>query len=254
MLKVLVVEDELYVRKGIVMTVDWAALDCMVAGEAANGEEGLAFALQYSPDLIITDIRMPRMDGIEMLTRLREEGCGAAVVILTAYGDFEYAQQALRLGAVDYLLKPFHDGELEKVVQGIHERLDAKQSEAVDENDAKLPALQLKKGVKNKYVAEAAEYIAAHYNEPSISVGSVASDLGISEGHLSHVFKRESGYTLMEYLLQYRMHIATRLLKDCRLKVYEVADMVGYRDIAYFSSAFRKLIGLTPSEYQAKSK
>ena len=89
MLKVLIVEDEPYVRKGIVLSVDWTALDCFVVGEAANGEEGLAAALRYQPNIIITDIKMPKMDGIEMLKRLREAGCGAQVIILTAYSDFE---------------------------------------------------------------------------------------------------------------------------------------------------------------------
>ena len=120
MLKVLVVEDEPYVRRGIVLSVDWTALDCFVVGEAANGEEGYDAALKFQPNIIITDIRMPKMDGIEMLKRLREAGCKSEVIILTAYSDFEYAQNALHYGAADYLLKPFHDGELEQVIVSIH--------------------------------------------------------------------------------------------------------------------------------------
>ena len=116
MLKVLIVEDEEMIRKGIVLTVDWAALDCVVVGEASNGLEGLEAAKRLEPTLIITDLKMPKMDGIEMLRTLRAQGCGAYVIILTAYDDFTYAQSALRLGAVDYLLKPFHDGELEEAV------------------------------------------------------------------------------------------------------------------------------------------
>ncbi len=112
MIKVLVVEDEELIRRGIVLTVDWAALGCVVAGEAANGEEGLEQAALCAPDLIITDVKMPKMDGIEMLRRLRESGSTAQVMILTAYDTFQYAQSALRLGAADYLVKPFRDGEL----------------------------------------------------------------------------------------------------------------------------------------------
>ena len=99
MLKVVVVEDEELVRKGIVLTVDWAGAGCAVVGEAANGEEGLEVIRRYRPDLIVTDIRMPKLDGIEMLRRLREEGNRAHVVFLTAYSDFSYAQSALKLGA-----------------------------------------------------------------------------------------------------------------------------------------------------------
>ena len=224
MLKVLVVEDEPYVRRGIVLSVDWTALDCFVVGEAANGEEGYDAALKFQPNIIITDIRMPKMDGIEMLKRLREAGCKSEVIILTAYSDFEYAQNALHYGAADYLLKPFHDGELEQVIVSIHSRLMARQGNAAES----LPALQLKKGDKSKYVMESLAYIAGHYNDPDIGVGSIAANAGISEGYLCHIFKKETNYTLMEYLSQYRMHVAMQLLRDCRVKIYEVAEQVGY--------------------------
>ena len=228
MLKVLVVEDEPYVRRGIVLSVDWTALDCFVVGEAANGEEGYDAALKFQPNIIITDIRMPKMDGIEMLKRLREAGCKSEVIILTAYSD----------------------GELEQVIVSIHSRLMARQGNAAES----LPALQLKKGDKSKYVMESLAYIAGHYNDPDIGVGSIAANAGISEGYLCHIFKKETNYTLMEYLSQYRMHVAMQLLRDCRVKIYEVAEQVGYRDIAYFSSMFRKIVGVTPSEYQDRCK
>lgn len=92
MLKVLVVEDEELIRKGIVLAVDWAALDCVVVGEASNGEEALDAVERLSPSLIITDLKMPRMDGIEMLRRLREAGNPVYVIILTAYDSFSYRQ------------------------------------------------------------------------------------------------------------------------------------------------------------------
>ena len=122
MLKVLVVEDEEMIRKGIVLAVDWAALDCVVVGEAATGEEALEAVERLHPTLIITDLKMPKMDGLEMLRRLRERGNNAYVIILTAYDSFEYAQSALRLGAVDFLLKPFHDGDLERAVNALRRR------------------------------------------------------------------------------------------------------------------------------------
>ena len=105
---------------------------------------------------------------------------------------------------------------------------------------------------KSKYVREALTYLSEHYNDPDISVSSVARSLGVSDGHLSHVFKKETSYTLSAYLTNYRMHKATELLRDCRVKVYEVAESVGYRDITYFSSAFKKSVGMSPSEYQKR--
>ncbi len=247
MLKVLVVEDEEMIRKGIVLAVDWAALDCMVVGEAANGEEGLAAAQRLEPSLIITDLKMPKMDGLEMIRQLREKGNNAYVIILTAYDSFSYAQTAIRLGAVDFLLKPFHDGELEQAVMALRQRMEEKKKVSTE---TWAPDTGLKKGDKSKYVLQAMDYIGEHYANPNISVGEIAENLGISEGHLSHLFKKETDDTLLHYLTRYRIHKAMELLKDCRLRVYEVAEQVGYRDITYFSATFKKMVGVSPSEYQ----
>lgn len=249
MLKVLVVEDEEMIRKGIVLAVDWAALDCVVVGEAANGLEALKAVERLDPSLIITDLKMPQMDGIEMLRRLREQGNNVYVIILTAYDSFTYAQSALRLGAVDFLLKPFHDGDLEQAVTALHRRLDAAPGAEIAS-----PISGLKKGDKSKYVLEAMDYIGTHYNDPNISIGAIAQHLGLSEGHLSHTFKKETDYTPLNYLTRYRIHKAMELLRDCRVKVYEVAEQVGYRDITYFSATFKKLVGMSPSEYQDTSR
>ena len=221
---------------------------CAVVGEAANGEEGLEVIRRYRPDLIVTDIRMPKLDGIEMLRRLREEGNRAHVVFLTAYSDFSYAQSALKLGAADYLLKPFHDGELEETIARIRSRAQAAAPAAP-------AARSCRRGRGRKRANTSGRrwtYLSEHYNDPDISVSSVARSLGVSDGHLSHVFKKETSYTLSAYLTNYRMHKATELLRDCRVKVYEVAESVGYRDIAYFSSAFKKSVGMSPSEYQKR--
>lgn len=252
-MKVLIVEDEELIRKGIVLTVDWAALDCQVVGEAANGEEGLELAERCRPSLIITDLKMPRMDGIEMLRRLRERGDRCHVIILTAYDSFEYAQSALRLGAVDYLLKPFHDGDLEQAVLALRQRMEQEHTGGAAQTDGSA-LLRVRAGDKSRYVLEAMNYIAAHYNDPDISVGAIAQHLDLSEGHLSHTFKRETDCTLSGYLTRYRIYKAMELLQDCRKKVYEVAEAVGYKDITHFSTTFKKLAGVSPSEYQSSGR
>lgn len=244
--KVLIVEDEELIRKGIALTVDWASLGCVVVGEAADGEEGLRKAEDLSPDLIVTDLKMPKLDGIGMLEALRERENQADVIILTAYDSFSYAQSALRLGAVDFLLKPFHDGELEEAVLRLRTR---KEAEKKREQEAEDPLQDLKKGGKSRYVRMTMEYIGEHYQEPGITLGSIAEALALSEGHLSHIFKKETGLTVLSCLTRYRVQKAMELLRTCRYKVYEVAEMVGYRDIAHFSSTFRRIAGMSPSEY-----
>lgn len=248
MYKVIVVEDESIVRQGIVRATNWAMLDCMVIGEAENGEAGYEIIKRLNPDLVITDIRMPKMTGIKMIEQLRSEGITPLTVFLTAYDDFDYAVNALRLRASDYVLKPFEDNVLEESVAKVLENFRKRQgmeTEAVsDEN------LSLSKGDKSKYLVSALSYIDGHYMEPDLSAKDVADALGISTGHLSHLFRKESDYTMSNYVLDCRMRAAKDLLKDYTHKVYEVAEAVGYRDITYFSASFKKYVGVSPSEYQ----
>lgn len=247
MIRVLVVDDEPLVRRGIALGVDWAALSCEVVGEAQNGEEGLALARSLTPDLIITDIRMPKMDGIQMMNALREEGCRARCVVLTAHSDFEYARSALLFGADDYLLKPFRDEELTHAVLRACRRMrEGREGEA-----RPAPRAQAQdKPETAGYVREAMDYIAQHYADGDISIAAIAEHLRVSEGHLSHVFKKQTGQTVTGYLTQYRIKTAMKLLSGGRVKVYEAAAAVGYKDVTYFSSTFKKLTGMSPSEVQ----
>lgn len=232
MYKVIVIDDEMLVRRGIVMETDWQALNCVVVAEAGNGIEGLEAVRKYHPDLLICDIRMPKMDGIEMLKELRAEGNDVSVIFLTAYSEFSYAQSALKLLASDYLLKPFGDGELEQAMNNALEKRKRTQEKLENRKEEPLPELVLNKGDKSKYVMAAVDYISAHYGDPELCVAEIAEHLGISEGHLSHTFKRETDYTVAAYITRVRMRTAMKLLNDCRNKVYEVAEQVGYRDVA----------------------
>ncbi len=248
MYKVLVVEDEDMVRKGIVMTIDWAGLNCQVAGEAENGQEGVKKAESLKPDLVITDLKMPRMDGVEMIAQLRSRGCQARFIILTAFGDFKFAQSALRLGVSDYLLKPLKEGDLEQALRRIISQMEG-EVKTEKQEEASSVGFYLPKRTGNKYVDEAIRYISEHYMQ-DITISTVADYLEISEGYLSRVFKRETDYTFTSYLSHYRIEAAMELLKNCRVKVYEVADKVGFGDTAWFSAQFKKILGISPSEYQ----
>lgn len=244
MKQVLIVEDEALIRRGIVEAVDWTALGFQVAGEAANGLEGLTAAKKLDPDLIVTDLKMPQMDGIEMIRQLKSQGrCRAKIIILTAYDTFTYAQQALRLGAADYLVKPFHDGELEQAVLRLY-------TQEVKEDDLLLSEMRQK--AASRYVLDAINYMDQNYRDPDLGLGELACHLGISEGYLSHIFKRETDHTILSYLTRRRIYEARRLLSSNRIRVYEVAQKVGYRDIAYFSNTFKKYTGRSPSDYQGK--
>lgn len=248
MLKVAIVEDEELVRQGLVLAVDWAQLGCILVGDAADGEQGMELVLRTQPDFVLTDVRMPHMDGLTMVRRLREEGCTAEFVVLTAYSDFEYAHRALRLGVTDYLLKPFQDEELEQAVEKIRVRLAERAAASVSEG-AGVMRFDLEKGSKSKYIEEAISHLRAHYGE-ELTIADTAAAINLSEGYLSRLFKKETGYTFNNYLTLYRIHTAMHLLQDCHKKVYEVSEEVGFADTTYFSTLFKKFVGLTPSEYQ----
>ena len=246
MYKIVVVEDEKRVRQGIIMGTDWSKINCIVMGEAENGEEGVEIIRKCRPDIVITDIRMPRMMGIEMIEKVYELGLEPRVIFLTAYDDFAYAQQAVKLGAADYLLKPFKDGELETTIQKLIEK-NRRDTERKEQHNQEL---RLDAGDKSKYIMDAIAYVDENYANPNISVRAVADHLGISEGHLSHMFRKETDSTLMAFVTKRRMRAAMSMLQDYRHKVYEVAEQVGYRNITYFSATFKKYVGVSPSEYQ----
>jgi two-component system response regulator YesN len=251
MTKVLIVDDEKYVRMGIKSDTDWALIGCEVVGEASNGLEALEVAENTRPDLVVSDIRMPKMDGIELAEKLIEKYPNVKVIFLTAYNEFEYARQAVRIGVSDYLLKPFSDGELEGSIQRLlhlHPNAPASSTELEEQ----LIPLKKKEEVSNRYVSAAIEYIEDHYPDSDFSLGALAESMSVSEGHISRLFKAETDISINNYLTKYRIKMAMDYLKDVQVKVYEVAEKVGYQDIAYFSNTFKKLVGKTPSDYQTK--
>ena len=251
MTKVLIVDDEKYVRMGIKNDTDWGLIGCEVVAEASNGEEALAMGEEFRPDLVVSDIRMPRMDGIQLAEKLVERYPSIKVIFLTAYNEFEYARQAIRIGVSDYLLKPFQDGELEASIQRLlhlHPNAPASSKE-LEEN---LIPLKKKEEITNRYVQTAIGYIEDHFAEMDFSVSGLAESMGVSDGHISRLFKTETDISINNYLTKYRIRMAMDYLKDVQVKVYEVAEKVGYQDIAYFSNTFKKLVGRTPSDYQTK--
>lgn len=249
MIRVVVVEDEYYVRKGIIQTFDWNSLNCEIVGEAANGRDGLAVIEETKPDLVIADIEMPVVDGIEMVKLLRSKKCSAEFIFLTAHQKFTYVHDALKLEAVDYLLKPFRYQELEECIRKVKIRL-----HKVDEESSKTVLLtEEETEAKNIYIKKAVTYVRQHYAE-EIMVTDVADYLKISEAYFCRLFKKETGYTFGQYLTNYRIHVAAGLLANFPMKINEVAEQVGFMDSNYFSIIFKKIMEQSPSEYQEMKK
>lgn len=235
MISVLVAEDEQLIRRGLIRQVNWEACGCTVAGEAANGREALTLIEKLRPGIVITDVRMPLMDGLEML-RESKERYGYEAIILSGYGEFEYARQALALGVADYLLKPVDLRQLEALLISLSGRIAARAPER------SVQSLSLR----------AEDYIEQNVG-PELSASRVAEAMQVSVDHLSRLMKRDTGLTLHERITKARIDRACALLKDSpALKVYEVAEKIGYPDYKYFHAVFIRLMGVSPLEYKKK--
>ena len=142
----LIVDDEYLVRRGVRETIDWQAIDVEIVGEATNGKQGLEAALRLRPDVIFTDIRMPVMDGLEMIEKLKEADYDGAIIIYNGYQDFEYARKALEFGVVTYLLKPFNNQDLVNKVREALAELEEKRkrSKIIGQYERNLPLLKEK--------------------------------------------------------------------------------------------------------------
>jgi len=267
MMKVLIVEDEPLVRRDLVLLTPWEELECVCIGGAENGKEAIRMFSEQKPEIIITDIRMPGMDGLELIDIITEM-CAVSednqigeCIVLSGYSDFEYARKAMRSGVQEYLVKPVDDEELKVAVLRAKKRIEDRkgkdnlEKKMSDTNGGSLLMLfheyELgeRKSVNARYVQTAIALIQQHYIG-GITVEAAAEKLSISSGHLSHIFKQETGYTFVDYLVYYRVKQAAELLRDPQVKVYEVADLVGYSDARYFSQIFRRITGMTPREFR----
>lgn len=243
-LKVVVVEDEYYVRKGIINALVDETMEYEVVGESKNGEEGVEIIERLRPDLVIADIEMPLMNGIEMVKMLKSKHVDTNYIFLTAHQRFTYVHSALRLEVVDYLLKPFRIEELKECIK----KLKAKLNENFDISELDtLPDKNIT--VNNKYIKDILKYVRDNYKN-DISNITAANFLDINEAYFCRLFKKETGYTFGQYLTHYRIHVGAELLKNFDLRVNEVAFQVGFSDSNYFSLIFKKIMKMTPSQYQ----
>jgi two-component system response regulator YesN len=262
MIKVVVVEDEALVRKGLILTTSWDDYDCEVVGEATNGLEGVDLILKLKPDIVITDVNMSGLDGIEMLKQVSEK-VDIECIIISGYSEFEYARQAVKLGVKDYLMKPIDDDDLNNALLRVCKEVKEKykihhmqdQLESLDENKLiffKEYFSENDEDSKTDYIARAIQYIRSHYKE-DLGIKEVADSLYLSEGYLSKLFKNGTGYTFVDYLTNYRMKKACKLLTSSSVKIYEIAEQVGYKDQRYFSLLFKKITGMTPKEFKERT-
>lgn len=267
MYKVLLVDDERWIVESLKKALDWEGYGFRIAGEAYNGMDAYDRIAELQPDVAFVDIRMPGMNGLELLQKVREQDYAIEMVVASGHAEFEYARKAMNTGAAGYCVKPFHRGELADVVQRIKIRLD-KRSGA--RREARLPELLAERqpaglqeeqtglqvqqaGLQpkraNPQLQEILHYLGENFQQP-ITVQSVSKRFFMHPNYLSQLFKKEMKMNFTQYVTSMRMASAQRMLRESLLPVSDIAERTGYRDYFYFARAFKKHTGMTPTAYR----
>jgi two-component system response regulator YesN len=273
MWKIAIVDDDRQVLKGLKSQIPWQELNAECVGVGMDGSQGLEIVHANNPDIIITDIYMPEMNGLEMIQTLRQEEYKGKIIIHSGYNDFDYARQAIRLHVDDYLSKPISLQTLRNVLSKAIQELDedSRKKREQSEMQKKLTLFEpflSKEWLKgaltgtlgcsyqdsyentkhNQAVEFIIQFIHKHYDE-EITLTELAEKVFISRNYLCDIFKKATGETFLSYLTRVRMEKAKQLIMEGKLHVYEIAERVGYKNVPYFSTVFKKYFsGISPTK------
>jgi two-component system response regulator YesN len=262
----LVVDDEEAARRYIAEDIDWSRISVGPVCSAENGFDALNKIREKKPDIMIMDLKMPGMNGDELLEELCREKIHLEVITLSGYSDFQAAQKMISSGmVVEYLLKPVSEDQLFEAVYKCVSHIDMLHgilSKEDPDDDGQILELcgqradeknmePMKEGsaVVRNAVREVKDYIRDHYAE-RITLEKMSSLVFMNASYLSKVFSDLEGKGFSVYLAEVRMERAKEKLMDYRKKIYEVSDEVGYQNVKSFMRVFKKITGKTPSEYR----
>jgi YesN/AraC family two-component response regulator len=237
-LDILLVDDERWVRAALKWTIEQTGLSVRVVHECGNGQEALSWLKQNQVDLILTDIRMPIMDGLTLAKEIKTCGVRATdVIIISVHDDFSLVQQALREGVTDYLLKPVETEQLSICLTNWLSK--------------RSPAVWPTKESQASPMEKALAFIASRM-PGDVALADTAKHVHVNPCYLSQLFKQHTGVNFVDYVADLRIRAAKKLLVDTTLRIADIAEQLSYADISYFSTQFKKHTGHTPTEYRAK--
>lgn len=236
-LQVVLVDDEIMIREGFKRLFDWAAHDCEVVGEAADGMEALAQIDHLQPDIVIMDINIPIINGVKVIQTSRMRYPDMAFIIVSGYDDFSYCREALRMRITDYILKPVNYEEFGSCIDRLKIALYEKRK--TEEQDAQ----------EERTITGIIRYLQEHLDK-EISLNILADEFHLSSQYISQLFKSEIGVNFLAYLTNIRMERAKKLLLATSLSIGEISEKCGYADYRVFTKAFKKEEGSTPSQYR----
>lgn len=227
MYKMLIVDDEKIERDCIRYLIDASSLDLDVR-EASDAEQALQILKDWPADILFTDVQMPSGTGLELAREARCILPNIKTIIFSGHAEFEYAKEAVALGAENYILKPVVPRELaEKVIH----RYEASESSV------------------RKEILDVKEYINRNYSA-NLSVELLASIVYLTPDYLSRLFKKSTGRSISQYIRQVRMERASELLLTTNRKVIDIGAEVGYPNYSYFCQSFREYYGKSPEKYR----
>ena len=244
MYRALIVEDEDLMREYLEKNLSSICTEWCAADTAVDGQEAIGKIAEAHFDGIITDVRMPVMDGLAMSKAIREKYPQMPILIVSGYNEFDYARKAVRLNIFDYLLKPIDEQELAAALSAMAIQVGQKQRLAPIDGKTEYTS-ENTEGLAQR----ALSYIQQHFSDP-ISLTSVAEEMGVSPAYLSTVFHREIGASYSRTLLKFRMEEAARQLIQTNQKVQQIAQNVGFFSAKHFTHVFHEYYHYSPVEFR----
>ncbi len=220
---------------------------------AEDAIDGLYLIEKLKPEIIITDIVMPGMSGLEMIKRIKRKSHNGKIIVITAYRNLIYAQEAIKLGVFRLLFKPIKIEELEESIKDALEEMNIELN--LNDLDFKEKIIEILKSATHKdnfsfLTKRIIEYTTQNYNNKNLTLKDLSKNFYVSYWHLSKIIKKELNLSFNQLVNIIRIEKAKTLLTFPKYKINEIAEMVGYNDTTYFWKIFRKMTGKTPREYR----
>ena len=259
-MKLLVADDERTIRNGL-LSLPWESIGIQQVYQAENGLTAKEILKEEKIDIIISDIKMPGLSGLELAEYIKECAMDTAVILLTGYSDFEFARRALRNEVFDYMLKPIRPGSILETVRRVKEALERKRykAEVVRKYETASGSLNFREQISwmfqgvNRQTLEILVDMAENFSQ-GISLNSLAEKYHFSSAYLSRMIKKETGYSFSGILNAIRLAAAVEFLLKNHGKINLICDLVGFSDQKYFSQVFKKTFGCSPGEFRRQGR
>ncbi len=244
MYSAIIIDDEPWTIIDIEQTLPMEELGFRITNSFKDPKTALVHIITQKPDLIITDIRMPNMTGIELMQKIREQNISCEIIIISGYGEFEYAKKAIQFGATGYCLKPLNPKEAYETLKLVKERLDKRNQERNDDADNNTTT-----EVNIDNFEQMVNYIDTHFSE-TLTLKSLANKFYLNPNYCCSLFTKFKRTTFSQYLTNIRLTEAKKLLESSSYSLDEISSLVGFHDYFYFSNVFKKYSNLSPKDYR----